>query len=101
MVTGPGYGIAQWTLKSRRDELEERAKGIPINTMYHQLSFITYELDTYSDLGKKQLIDAETIEEASDIFMTKYENPKDQSLEKKKARRKTARDFLVAFTKGN
>ena len=101
LIPGPGYGIAQWTQKDRRQELIDRAKSIPVNSMYHQLSFITYELDTYAYYGKKQLIDAETVEEASDIFMTKYENPKDQSLEKKKARRKTARDFLVAFTKGN
>jgi len=101
LIPGPGFGIAQWTQKDRRQELYDRAKSISVNTMYHQLSFITYELDSYAYLGKAQLINAKTVEEASDIFMTKFERPKDQSLEKKKPRRKTSRDFLVAFTKGN
>jgi len=97
---GPGFGIAQWE-GSRKNELVERSKSIPFDTMYAQLSFITFELDTKSWLGKNLLVRAKTVDEASDIFMLKYERPKDKSLSKKKVRRNAARDILTALSKGN
>jgi len=97
---GPGFGVAQWE-GSRKNELVERSKSIPFDTMYAQLSFITFELDTKSWLGKNLLVRAKTVDEASDVFMLKYERPKDKSLSKKKVRRNAARDILTALSKGN
>ena len=74
---GPGYGLAQWEIGSERyNELETRDSGYPIQTMFVQLRFISYELDKYPYFGKARLVQARTPEEASDIFMVLYERPK-------------------------
>jgi len=77
---GPGFGLAQWErtgdYNDRYLELVKRSAGLPITSMTAQLRFISYELDKYSYLGKSELVLATTPEQASDIFMIKYERPK-------------------------
>jgi len=77
---GPGFGLAQWErtgdFNERYLEFVERSAGLPLTSMMAQLKHISYELNTYSYLGKADLIQATTVEQASDIFMIKYERPK-------------------------
>jgi hypothetical protein len=76
---GPGFGLAQWErwgkYNDRYLELVQRLAGLPLTSMTAQLKHITHELNSYSYLGKAELLQSTTVEEASDIFMIKYERP--------------------------
>lgn len=82
-----GYGLAQWTYWSRKQNLLVFAKerGTSIGDLDMQLAFLLKELDGYSAV-MKTLKTAASIREASDAVLTKYERPADQS-ETAKARR--------------
>lgn len=75
-----GYGLAQWTYWSRKQELLEYAKSInaSIGDLKMQLEFLWKELQGYKSV-LNTLKNAKTVKEASDIFLTGYEKPADQS----------------------
>ena len=84
---GKGYGLAQWTTgSSRYNELVRMSKsaGLPEDSMLAQLRFISYELNVYPYYGKAQLTESRTPEDASDVFMDKYERPGDKGSRKKR-----------------
>lgn len=73
---GAGYGLAQWTYRSRKMNLEGFAKtlGRSIGDMYAQLNFLMLELVNYSYvLGV--LRNAVSVSEASDAMYYMYEKP--------------------------
>lgn len=75
-----GYGLAQWTYWSRKQALLNFAKsaGKSIGDLQMQLDFLWSELQGYSSvLGI--LKKANTVKSASDIVLTSYERPADQS----------------------
>jgi len=79
-IDGPGFGLAQWTTypppkDDRYKLLIERSGSLPIDSMYAQLKFITYELNKNAGYGKADLLLARTPEQASDVFMIYYERP--------------------------
>ena len=82
-----GYGLAQWTYWSRKQNLLAHAKekGASIGNLDMQLDFLMKELATYTTVIKT-LRAATSVKEASDIVLTKYERPADQS-DAAKARR--------------
>lgn len=82
-----GYGLAQWTYRSRKQALLDfaRSKGKSIGDMDMQLEFMYQELQGYKKVFAA-LQAASSIREASDIVLTQYEKPADQS-EKAKQRR--------------
>ena len=75
-----GYGLAQWTYWSRKQNLLDFAKerGASIGDLDMQLDFLMKELAGYSSV-LKTLRTATSIREASDTVLTKYERPADQS----------------------
>lgn len=75
-----GYGIAQWTYWSRKQELLDYAKAskTSISDLKMQLDFLWKELQGYKGV-MKTLKNAKTVKEASDIFLTDFERPADQS----------------------
>lgn len=84
-----GYGLAQWTYYSRKQNLLSFAKeaGASIGDLDMQLAYLLKELYSYTSV-MKALRTATNVREASDAVLTKYERPADQS-ETAKARRAT------------
>lgn len=82
-----GFGLAQWTYWSRKQNLLDHAKskGVSIADLNMQLDFLAGELKGYPGV-LNVLKGAASIREASDAVLTGYERPADQS-EAVKARR--------------
>lgn len=76
-----GYGIAQWTSAGRKAGLYDlvKAKGVSIGDLETQLKYLDKELNTSYKYVLNVLKIASSIREASDIVLTKFERPKDQS----------------------
>lgn len=74
-----GYGIVQWTSPSRKAGLYDRAKekGCSIGDLDLQLSYLIWELKTCYPAVLKVLKSAQTVKEASDIVLLKFECPAD------------------------
>ena len=83
---GAGYGLCQWTFWSRKEGLYDYLKenGMPIDSLFGQAYFCIYELKCNNLL--EPLKRCQTIREASDLILTKYEMPADQSEAVKKLR---------------
>lgn len=77
---GYGYGLAQWTYYTRKQALADFAKAAKksIGDLTMQLDFLWKELQGYSTV-MSTLKSAKTIKAASDIILTQFEKPADQS----------------------
>jgi hypothetical protein len=80
---GVGWGIAQWTFKSRKQGLLDYAieKDTAVGDMVTQLEFIQKELTEnreYRGMLDK-IKQSDNIDEVTEIFMMRYENPEDKS----------------------
>lgn len=76
-----GYGLAQWTYWSRKQGLFQlcKSRGKSIGDLNTQLDFLYQELTTsYSQL-LKILKTTSSVEEASNLVVTQFERPADQS----------------------
>ena len=75
-----GYGLAQWTYWSRKQNLYNflKSKNLSIGDLNGQLLFLIEELKKYVPVYKV-LQSATSVKEASDIILTQYEKPADQS----------------------
>lgn len=75
-----GYGLAQWTYWSRKQNLLNFAKekGASIGDLDMQLEFLMKELSSYSSVLRTLKV-ATSVQEASDVVLTKYEKPANQS----------------------
>jgi len=75
-----GYGLAQWTYYSRKEDLLEYATSQKksIGDLDMQLEFLWTELQRYKAV-MKQLNEATSVREASDVILHDYEAPADQS----------------------
>lgn len=77
-----GYGLAQWTYWSRKKALKEFADwlNLSIGDLTMQLEFLWKELyESFNTSVLAVLKNAKTVKEASDVVLTKYERPADQS----------------------
>ena len=95
-----GYGLAQWTYWSRKkamyEYIVEKLKKSIADTR-SQYDFLLYEISTsYSSLVMK-LKDCKTIKEASDLILTQFEKPADQSDKVKNRRAGYAQEFYDKF----
>lgn len=97
-----GYGLAQWTYWSRKEKLYNFAKSTnsSIGDLNMQLEFLWKELQDYSSVINTLKI-ATSIEEASNIVLTKYEKAADQSSAAKAKRQSYGQDFYNQFAKGS
>lgn len=93
-----GYGLAQWTYWSRKQNLLNFAKekGASIGDLEMQLEFLWKELGSYS-IVLKRLLNAKSIQEASDAVLTKYEKPANQGDSVKMARAKYGQKYYDQF----
>ncbi len=75
-----GYGLAQWTYYTRKQDLLDFAKGkaVSIGDLQMQLDFLWDEIQKYNTV-MEVLNNATSVREASDIVLIKYEAPADQS----------------------
>lgn len=75
-----GYGLAQWTYWSRKQNLLNyaRSKDKSIGDLTMQLEFLWKELQGYSTV-MSVLKSATSVKQASDVILTQYERPADQS----------------------
>lgn len=82
-----GYGLAQWTYHTRKKALLDYAKkcNASIGDLDMQLEFMYQELRGYKKVFAA-LQTATSIREASDIVLTQYERPFDQSESAKQRR---------------
>ena len=74
-----GYGIAQWTSAGRKQGLLNSRKNRSIGDLSVQLEWLYTELSTSYKNVLNGLKNAKSVREASDIVLTKFERPKDQS----------------------
>lgn len=76
-----GYGLAQWTYWSRKENMLTfaRAAGKSIGDLEMQLDFLCKELKESYPTVYSKLKTAASVREASDIVLTQFERPADQS----------------------
>ena len=93
-----GYGLAQWTHWSRKQNLLNFAKerGTSIGDMKMQLDFLWTELGSYKSV-LAVLQEAKSVREASDVVLTKYERPANQSDSVKMARAKYGQAYYDKY----
>lgn len=77
-----GYGLAQWTFWSRKQNLLDfvRSRNASIGDLEAQLEFLYQELSTGYKAVLSALKTATSIRSASDAVLTQYERPADQSV---------------------
>lgn len=94
-----GYGLAQWTFWTRKEGLLNYAKsrGASIGDLKMQLDFLWKELTESYAYVVSALKLATTVREASDIFMTKFESPANQSESAKAGRAKLAQMYYDKY----
>lgn len=77
-----GYGIAQWTYHTRKQHLYNFAKisHCSIGNLQMQLKFLINELkNNYTNSVYKVLLNASSVQQASDVVLYKFENPANAS----------------------
>ena len=97
-----GYGLAQWTYWNRKEKLYNLAKAndASIGDLNLQLDFLWKELQEYSSV-LNTLKTTTSIEEASNVVLTKYEKASDQSDTAKSKRQSYGQEFYNQFAKGS
>lgn len=96
-----GYGLAQWTNSARKSNLHDFAKdeGKSIGDLRMQLDFLMHEMQGYKTV-LDTLRTATSVQEASDIVLTKYERPADQSDAAKKRRAGYGQKYFDLYATG-
>lgn len=98
---GPGRGIGQWSAGERWAQLQSWAQGHSLNPMLldTQVQFLMYEMNT-SEKGAGTAVKASnSITQAADAFMTKWERPADQSAGAQAYRADIAYQFYNVWSK--
>lgn len=99
----PGYGIVQWTSPNRKQGLRDltQSRGVMGGDLGAQLDYLMQELQgPYKNSTYDPIRATDSLDEASDIFMTKFERPKDQSEPAKEKRRQMGREILARHGSG-
>ena len=93
-----GYGLAQWTYWSRKQNLLNFAKekGTSIGDLNMQLAFLIKELKSYSGVWKA-IINATSVKQASDKVLTGYEKPANQGSSVKTKRAGYGQKYYDAY----
>ena len=92
-----GYGLVQWTYWSLKEELYNLCKkrGKSISDIICQLDCLYQQLQKHNLINS--LNSAASVRKASDIFLTKFERPKDQSESVQKIRANYGQEFYNQF----
>jgi len=97
-----GYGLAQWTFWTRKQNLLNFAKsaGKSIGDLSMQLDYLWHELQGYKAMMSALML-AKTVYEASTIVLTQFEKPKDQSDSVKEKRAEYSQTFFDLYALNN
>lgn len=98
-----GYGLAQWTYWSRKEALLSyvKAAGVSVGDLEAQLGFLIKELAESYPSVLAALKSAKNVREASDVVLTKYERPADQSENVKIKRAGYGQTYLSKYASGS
>lgn len=93
---GAGYGLAQWTFWTRKQNLLNlaRQRGTSIADPGTQMAFLITELATYGELWATLKTTAD-VSYASDLVLTKFERPADMSENVRERRRGYSREIFA------
>ncbi len=96
---GYGYGLVQWTFSSLKADLYNlcKVRKKSIADIDCQLDIIYYHLQTHKILDGVKT--AKSIREASDLFLLKFERPKDQGESVKATRANYGQKYYNQFVK--
>jgi hypothetical protein len=92
-----GMGLAQWTSSGRKKALYEYKGNKSIGDLTMQLNFLYHELGSSYKSVLSALKTAKSVKEASDVVLTKYERPRDQSEGTKKYRASLGQEFYDKY----
>ena len=97
-----GYGLCQWTARDRKQALYDFAKlkGTSIGDLNMQLGFLWTEISKYTSVIKT-LVNAQSVREASDAVMMKYEIPADTSENNKAYRADLGQMYYERYAVGS
>ena len=78
---GKGYGLAQWTYYSRKQELYDFTvdQHYGVDNLDRQLEFMVLEIVRDFPTVEDAILHSTSVRQASDVVLTDYENPDDQS----------------------
>ena len=96
---GAGYGLAQWTYWSRKQDMLNfhKTAGKSIGDLDTQLAFLVKEISSDYSSVWKVLKNATSVVEASNAVLLKYERPADQSLSVQTTRAKYGQKYYDDF----
>ena len=94
-----GFGLAQWTSQGRKLGLYNFKGNKSIGDLTMQLDYLWKELNTSYKIVLNTIKSAKTVKEASDIVLTKFERPKDQSEAVKTKRASYGQYFFDKYNK--
>jgi len=97
-----GYGLAQWTYYSRKQNLLNfsKQKGKSIGDLDMQLEFLLHELTTGYKSVFQKLQNATSVSEAAIAVLTGYEKPADQGATVQKKRTEYGQKYYDKYAKG-
>ena len=97
-----GYGLAQWTYFSRKQNLLNfsKQKGKSIGDLDMQLEFLIHELTTGYKSVFQKLQTATSVSEAAIAVLTGFEKPADQGVAVQKRRTEYGQIYYDKFAKG-
>ena len=99
-IDGIGMGLCQWTSSNRKQNLLDFAqkRGVSIADPQMQLDFLIQELKTSYKGVYKILTTTTSVQAASDIVLTQFEKPKDQSTAVKSKRLGYSENYYKKFS---
>ena len=97
-----GYGLAQWTYWSRKQNLLNFAKSSnrSVGDLTMQIEFLLFELQNGYKSVWNGLVNATSVRGASDVVLTQFERPADQSEGAKQKRASYGQVFYDKYAGG-
>ena len=98
---GAGYGLAQWTWWSRKQNMLNfhKSAGKSIGDLETQLEFLKKELtESYKSI-LEQLKTATSVLQASNVVLLQYERPANQGIEVQEKRAKSSQTYYDKYAK--
>ncbi len=96
-----GYGFCQWTSAGRKAGLYDlvKARGVSIGDAKVQTEYMLSELEKSYKSVLRVLKTTNSVQEASDVFLVKFEAPADTGSAAKKARASYGEQYLKLYQK--
>lgn len=94
-----GYGLAQWTYWSLKEDMLEfhQSRNKSIGDLQTQLEFLAHQLSTDFKEVWEILKDTDSVKEASNAVLLKFERPADQSEAVQKKRAEYGEEYYSQF----